>query len=392
MLAVFILSFAISLGLGYVILRSAHLHARFSGDIASRGSHKVHATPVPRIGGVSIFVGWLVSLAVCGYVNKLPFLTVLMWAICLIPAFIAGLVEDLTKHVPPITRLLFSFLTAALAYTLLDAAVDRVDIPQVDYLLAIPAVSFVFTLLAIGGVAHAVNIIDGLNGLASGVCLIALVALAYVAFHVNDRELVLMCGLGVGAILGFRVWNYPSGRLFCGDGGAYFIGAYVAILSILLVKRHSEISAWFPLLLVLYPVWETLFSAYRRRVLRGLPASTADKLHLHTLFYRRVKHRFDGGKPGPHTRRNSDASVFMMMFAVGSAVPATLWWSQGSYLAAAVFAYIIVYMSIYRKLVRFDFRGRPGQRKLGVRYFVRRVAALGRAQSRRTVRPSSKTP
>ena len=392
MLALFILSFATSFGLGYVILRSVHLHARFSGDIASRGSHKVHATAVPRIGGVSIFVGWLVSLVVCGYVNKLPFQTVAMWSICLLPAFLAGLVEDLTKRVLPITRLLFSFLTAALAYTFLDAAVDRVDIPPIDYLLAIPVVSFGFTLLAIGGVAHAVNIIDGLNGLASGVCLIALVALAYVAFNVNDRELVLMCGLGAAAILGFRVWNYPSGRLFCGDGGAYFIGAYVAILSTVLVKRHSEVSAWFPLLLVLYPVWETVFSAYRRRVLRGLPASTADKLHMHTLFYKRVKHGLDGGKPGLHTRRNSDASVSMMMFAVGSAVPATLWWSDGAYLSAAVLGYIIVYLSIYRKLVRFGFRGKARQDKVGVRHFMRRVAAIGRGQSRRTVRPSGKTP
>ena len=392
MLGLFILSFAVALGVGYSILRFRNLHSGFSGDIALRGSHKIHGLSVPRIGGLSIFVGWAASLVFSSYAGQLSSLSALTWAVCLLPAFAAGLAEDVTKRVPPVTRLLFSFLTAALAYTFLNASVDRVDVPQIDYLLAIPALSFIFTLVAIGGVAHAVNIIDGLNGLSSGVCLIALFALGYVAFNVDDMYVVLMCGLGAAAILGFRVWNYPSGQLFCGDGGAYFIGAYVAVVSTLLVKRHSEISAWFPVILVLYPVWETLFSAYRRRVLRGLPASMADKLHMHTLFYKRAKQRIDADKPGLRSRRNSDASVWMMLFAVGSAVPAVLWWSQGPYLLAALFAYISVYLAIYRRLVRFGFRAQPGGRKVSVRYIVGRVAMLGRVGSRRSVRQGTKTP
>jgi hypothetical protein len=145
-------------------------------------------------------------------------------------------------------------------------------------------------------------------------------------------------------------------------------------------------------ILVLYPVWETLFSAYRRRVLRGLPASMADKLHMHTLFYKRARQRTDASTPGLRSRRNSDASVWMMLFAVGSAVPAVLWWSQGPYLLAALFAYISVYLAIYRRLVRFGFRAQPGGRKVSVRYIVGRVATLGRIGSRRSVRQGTKTP
>jgi len=392
LLGLFILSFAVALGVGYVILRFRGLHARFSGDVALRGSHKIHALAVPRIGGFSIFIGWLAGLAFSSYAGELSVVSALSWAACLLPAFAAGLAEDVTKRVPPVTRLLFSFLTAALAYTFLHASVDRVDLPQIDFLLSVPALSFIFTLVAIGGVAHAVNIIDGLNGLSSGVCLIALFAVGYVAFNVGDSYLVLMCGLGAAAILGFRVWNYPSGQLFCGDGGAYFVGAYVAVISTLLVKRHPEISAWFPVILVLYPIWETLFSAYRRRVLRGLPASMADKLHMHTLFYKRARQRIDNSKAAIRSRRNSDASVWMMMFAVGSAVPAVLWWSHTSYLLAALFAYISVYLAIYRRLVRFGFRAQPRGRKVSVRYIVGRVAALGRIGSRRSMRQGPKLP
>jgi UDP-N-acetylmuramyl pentapeptide phosphotransferase/UDP-N-acetylglucosamine-1-phosphate transferase len=311
---------------------------------------------------------------------------------CLLPAFLGGLAEDFTKRVPPVSRLLASFISAGLAFFLLGAAITRVGIPGTDAALAVPIIAFLFTCFAIGGVAHAINIIDGLNGLASGVCLIALLALAYVAFQVGDGELFLMCGLGAGAILGFRVWNYPSGRIFCGDGGAYFLGAYTAIISAILVHRHPQVSAWFPVLLVLYPVWETLFSAYRRRVLRGRPASRADKLHMHTLVYKRVKHHVQPGEGPKRSRRNSDASVAMVLFAGGSAVPAVLWWNETGYLIGAALAYVTLYVVIYRRLVRFGSATRKHAGRVAVGYVTRRVVAFHRAAaSRRTIKQAAKT-
>lgn len=387
LLQLFLLSFAVSLAVGYLILRSEHLHGRFTGDVASRRSHKIHVSAVTRIGGLSIFTGWLVGLLASNYDQRLPLTTILIWIACLAPAFIGGFIEDLTKRVPPSTRLVAAFISAGMAFVFLDAGVSRVDIYGIDQLLAISAISFAFTLVAVGGVAHAINIIDGLNGLASGVCLIALIALGYVAFQVSDWDIVLMCVLGAGALLGFRVWNYPSGRIFCGDGGAYFLGAYVAILSALLVHRHPTVSAWFPLLLVLYPVWETLFSVYRRRVLRGRPASTADKLHMHTLFYKRVK---PPGASRTRRTRNSDASVAMILFSAGSAIPAVLWWSDGLYLLASAFAYIMIYLAMYRRLVRFGARNKTHSGKMS--YVARGVSALQRtAASRRALRNPDKT-
>lgn len=381
MLRFFLLSFVVSLGVVYLTLCFEPLHQRFTGDVASAGSHKVHRRAVSRIGGLSIFVGWLFALVASGVAGMLPLHSVAVWLLCLAPAFAGGFTEDLTKRVPPFVRLLACFLSAALAYSYLSASVSRIDIPIVDTLLTIQVVAFLFTCFAVAGVAHAINIIDGLNGLASGVCLIALLALGYVAFQVGDTEILLLCGLGAGAVLGFRVWNYPSGRIFCGDGGAYFLGAFVAILSVLLVHRHAQVSAWFPLLLVLYPVWETLFSAYRRRILRGRPVSTADKLHMHTLFYKRVKQPMDGGKA--RTRRNSDASVSMLLFACGSALPAVLWWEDGAFLITSAFAYVLVYLMIYRRLVRF------GTSRMGAGYVMRRVAVLHRSASRRRTLPEA---
>jgi UDP-GlcNAc:undecaprenyl-phosphate GlcNAc-1-phosphate transferase len=391
LLRLFLLSFAVALALGYVILRYEHLHRRFTGDIASRGSHKVHTNSVSRVGGLSIFLGWLAGLVASAYFSsRASAPNAVLWTVCLLPAFVAGLTEDFTKRVSPIARLVAAFLSAGLAYVALGAAVSRVDIYGVDVLLGFSAVSFLFTLLAVGGVAHAINIIDGLNGLASGVCFVALIAIAYVAYQLADWELVLLSGLGTGAILGFRVWNYPSGRLFCGDGGAYFLGAYVGILSALLVHRHREVSAWFPFLVVLYPVWETLFSAYRRRVLRGRPASSADKLHMHTLFYKRVKHATRTGIA--RNRRNSDASVSMLLFAGGSTFPAVLWWSNGPLLLTAAFAYIAIYLATYRRLVRFGSQRKRRWATTGLDgYIARRLTVFRRSsESRRIVEQANK--
>lgn len=387
MIRLFLLAFGVSLLACYLTLRFEHLHRRFTGDVAAAGSHKVHRRPVSRIGGLSVFLGWLAGVIAAAQTDRLDPLTAGAWLFCLSPAFIGGFVEDLTKHVRPLVRLGACFISAGLAYTLLGASVSRIDVIGIDSLLLIPAVAFAFTCIAVGGVAHATNIIDGLNGLASGVCLVALLALGYVAFQVTDWDIVLLSGIGVGAVLGFRIWNYPSGRIFCGDGGAYFLGAYVAILSALLVNRHASVSAWFPLLLVLYPVWETLFSAYRRRVLRGRPASVADKLHMHTLFYKRIKQPEEGGKA--RSRRNSDASVSMSLFACGGAVPAVLWWDDGRYLLAAAFAYVIVYLVIYRRLVRFKAGSRPfGAATAG--YVMRYLATLPRGGSAKRIRESNK--
>ena len=102
--------------------------------------------------------------------------------------------------------------------------------------------------------------------------------------------------------------NYPRGRIFLGDGGAYLVGLVLAVLSVLLVHRNSGVSPWFPLVLLAYPIWETLFSMYRRKA-RGHSTGRADALHLHSLVYRRVvRWRGFAGKPSDYVTRNSIAS------------------------------------------------------------------------------------
>ncbi len=90
------------------------------------------------------------------------------------------------------------------------------------------------------------------------------------------------------SIFGFFIWNWPYGKIFLGDAGAYFIGFMIGMLSVLLVVRNHEVSAWFPLVLVIYPVMETLFSIYRRYIVHKISPGQPDRLHLHSLVYSRI--------------------------------------------------------------------------------------------------------
>lgn len=360
MLRLMVVAFIVSAIVGFFSIRWAHWHAHITADCQEDGSHKIHKAMVPRIGGVGIFFGWLAALAVAVAVDALPGPRALAWLAAVSVVFAAGLTEDLTKKVRPRDRLLAALFSALLGSLLLDATLTRFDNPLLDLLFVHPLSALVVTVVAVAGVAHAVNVIDGLNGLAGSICLMALAALGYVAVQVNDREILLLAMLGVGALLGFFIWNYPSGQIFSGDGGAYFLGIYIAMLSVLLVGRHDQVSAWFPLMLVAYPVWETLFSAYRRRI-HGQSSVTADRLHLHTLLYKRLPRWISPNKEvggGRNLRRNSDASGLLMMLAGANVIPAVLFWHSTPILLVCAGLFICTYLALYRGLVRFKFKRR----------------------------------
>lgn len=375
LLRLFVLSFVFALVAAFLLLRGQIFDSRLSRDPAMPGTHKIHEEAVPRIGGISIFLGWLAGLIAARYAGHLDWFTALAWAGCLLPVFVAGLAEDFTKRVGVITRFVMSLVSAAIAYFVLGVAATRIDIPGSDIVLAIPLISFVFTVLAIGGLAHAINIIDGLHGLALTVAIMAFVAMGYVSFTVGDRQLLLLSGLGAASALGLRMWNYPSGQIFCGDGGAYFLGCNLAILAGLLVRRHDEVSAWFPVLTLLYPIWETLFSAYRRKVIAGVPVSTPDQLHLHTLTYANMVRGNEGPHAGARSRRNSDASHMMILLALMNVVPAVLWWNETWLLVASAMCFIVVYLVVYRRAATqaAAHELRPG----GMRIRIRARSGLG---------------
>ena len=313
---------------------------------------KLHKVAIPRIGGIAIAAGVLAGAAAA---------TVLIggmegsWVLlaCMVPGFAWGLHEDLSKRGAVFARLALTATTPMLAYVLLDARITQVGVPGLDELLAVHAFSFLFTVFAVTGIAHAINVVDGLNGLA-GVCsLLASIGLAVVAWVVEDEAVFVGALVLAASVAGFLLVNYPHGRLFLGDGGAYFIGLVLAVLSVLLVERNAEVSPWVPLMLLAYPIWETLFSMFRRR-LRGRSAGSADALHLHSLVYRRVvRWAGHGASPAETVARNSLASAALWILPVACWPVAVLLWSETAALQGAAAVFIVLYVALYRAVVRF---------------------------------------
>lgn len=339
-----------------LLVRSAHLHGRHSGDHDFDKPQGIHTVAVPRIGGLAIVLGIVAAAAAVwwevGHAEGRFAFTLLA---CSSVAFLAGFVQDLTEALTPRGRLVATALSAVIAFYWMGAAIHTTDIPGVDWIVSFAVGSLCVTVLVVAGIANAINIIDGLNGLASMCVALMLGALAYVAFQVNDTLLGWLAVAGIGAVLGLFLWNFPRGLIFLGDGGAYFLGFYVSELSILLLARNPlDVSPFFPLLICIYPIFETLFSIYRRWILRSVPPVLPDGIHLHSLIYRRVMRWVVGGQSARElTRRNSMSSPYLWLLCMFSIAPAVMFWDSTPVLAVCLVVFVASYLVLYWRIVRF---------------------------------------
>ncbi|RYF71320.1 MAG: glycosyl transferase, partial [Comamonadaceae bacterium] len=274
--------------------------------------------------------------------------------LCLAPAVLAGITEDVTQRVPVRVRLALTIGSALLLCWLLGLGVARTGIDVVDRaLLMVPYAALLFAALAIGGLPHAFNIIDGYNGLAGTVAVLVCLAVSHVALQNGDRQLAAMVICLVGATVGFLLWNYPRGKIFAGDGGAYVWGMVVALACVTLVQRHRAVSPWFPMLLLIYPVWETIFSIYRK-LARGQSPGMADALHFHQLIFRRiVRVAIADDEARQLLSRNNRTSPYLWMFAALTIVPAVLFWNNTPVLMAFCALFAATYVVAYLMIVRF---------------------------------------
>ena len=341
----------------YLVLQYDHLHAHVSHDHDLNGIQKIHAHPVPRIGGLALLFGLLMALCTLAVTSTGHRFSVdLLWLlVAALPVFITGLWEDLTKRVSVLQRLLASFISAELAIVLCQALIPNIGLPWLDgYLIGGP-VLLLLTIIGSGGVTHSYNLIDGMNGLLAGFTLILLAALLSVAVLVGDGVILAMGGCLFGATLGFLVWNWPRGLLFLGDGGAYLLGFLSATLLILLVARHPQVSPWLPLVLVGYPVMETLFSAYRRIYFNGQRHDAPDNQHLHQLVYQWIC-RERQPHHGAHISSNSLTALPILAGVVFVTVFAVYWYDNTQALVAVFLGGVIFYMVLYRSLYFVVFR------------------------------------
>lgn len=349
----FLVSFVSSALLTLLVIKHSKLHGPALDNNFS-GVQKVHLHDVARIGGLPIFLAVAISAGISVWRQPSLGYWLLALLVCSSIAFAGGIVEDYTGKVRPSRRLVLTMIAALFGYLVLDAKIARLDMPFMSWTLLSPWIVLPLTVLAVAGIVNAVNIIDGFNGLASVVTIFMLVSLAYVAMQVGDMFIVVAALTVAGATAGFLIWNYPVGLIFLGDGGAYFIGFMLGELALLLVMRNPSVSTWYAALLLIYPAFETLFSAYRRMFVRGKSPAMPDGIHLHSLIFRRIVQWTVGRKEARALmKRNARTSPYLWLFSLTAVIPATVFWRNTSALIFFCLLFIISYVWLYARIVRF---------------------------------------
>ena len=310
------------------------------------GVQKFHTAPTPRIGGVPILLGLVVAWAKAPQDVK-ELLTPILFAG--MPAFIFGVLEDITKRVGVMQRLLATMASGLLAWWITDYSLTRVDIWGVDWLLGFTLVSALFTAFAVGGVANSINIIDGFNGLASTATTLAFIGYSLMAWQVGDQQLATVALLLAACVWGFFWVNWPLGKIFLGDGGSYFIGFALAWVAVMMIERNPGVSAFAALLVCVHPVTEVLFSIYRRKIKRLNPGQP-DRLHFHSLVKQRYVRRW---LPCTSTRiRNSITGLLVGGMTLTAIVLANAFMHSVWQSALAFVGLSLAYVAIYARMVR----------------------------------------
>lgn len=337
--------FFLTLIAGVIILATAKYHGSWTQDV-SEGVQKFHVTPTPRVGGLAVFLGVTVGFFVqADGTMRQDFLAVFL---CAALPFANGVREDIWKVGSVLERLLSIALASLAVIVLTGVSIHRVDVPFLDQLLTWPFVALIFTVFAVTGVTNAINIIDGFNGLASGVSLYILLFLAVVSLDVGDADLAELSFILATALLAFMLLNFPFGKIFLGDSGAYFIGFCLAWLALMLPYRNPSVSPWAPLVIAAYPVTEVIYSMYRR--LRARVASTQpDNEHLHSLIKTRLIRRFCFRLPT--WLRNSMVSPLVWLSSIVMGLIGVIYQSDTQALMIFYALFVLVYVLTHEILV-----------------------------------------
>ncbi|MXU65137.1 MraY family glycosyltransferase [Oceanomicrobium pacificus] len=341
------LGFFLSAALAVLLVVTARFHLSATSD-PTVGAQKLHTVPTPRIGGLGLCLALWAGAAL---LSPDIFPVELVFLACAMPVFLLGLAEDLTGALPVAFRFAATICAGVLFSMVTGFAVTSVGLPGVDAVLATTLGAALFTAFAMAGIVNAVNIIDGCNGLASGTMILMSLSVALVAWRVGDMPLAGTAMLLASVLLGFLIVNFPFGRLFLGDGGAYLAGFLVGAMCVALPARNADLSPWLSLLILAYPVTETLLSALRRMLVRGGRPGQPDRRHMHSLVYRRfgrrVGEQLQDGRLGNAAAGGLMWVWPMLTFLWAALGPLTTAWAVSG-LALFAAAYLIAYFRIIR--------------------------------------------
>lgn len=264
-----------------VVTKRAHIGYTAKGH-AGLEIQSSHLLPTPRIGGIALAAGLFLALQLTENETNILLMCTMVSAI---PVFLAGLTEDIGIGASPRKRLLAAMVSSLFMILLTGYSINSGVAPGLDYLLSFAPVAGLFTIFATGAVCHAFNLIDGMNGLAILISILATAAIGAIAVGAGDLPIAMMAAAIGASALGVLLLNYPFGKLFLGDAGAYSLGFFIAWTGVLLMARNPDVSRWSVLLAVFWPFIDTT-AAVARRIVKKVPIGAPDKMHFHHVIKR----------------------------------------------------------------------------------------------------------
>lgn len=244
------------------------------GATDSPNQRKVHQKIMPRLGGLAIYISFIAGMLITQ--PDAPYNTAILLGSFII--IVTGVLDDMYELSAKI-KLLGQLGAAAIVVVMGGVQVSYINLPfggQLEFgMLSIP-----ITIFWIVGITNAINLIDGLDGLAAGVSSIALITISGMAIIMGDMYTVTVGTIVLASTLGFLIYNFHPAKIFMGDTGALFLGYMIAVLSLLGFKNVTFISLIVPIIILGVPISDTFF-AIIRRIVHKKPLSAPDKSHLH---------------------------------------------------------------------------------------------------------------
>jgi UDP-N-acetylmuramyl pentapeptide phosphotransferase/UDP-N-acetylglucosamine-1-phosphate transferase len=341
-----------ALAIGLVLLGAEDRIRRFTRPrMDHRARQASHCGDPLRLGGVAVLGGMAVGLIWESLSSSGSFLPA--WALSALPSAVpvvaAGLAEDLGYRVSPARRFAAAILAAGLAVALLGIWVPRGDLPGIDALMAWPVVAILITVVFSGVFCHAVNLIDGLNGLALTVSLAAAVGIAAIALK-SGQPAIADAALALAAAgAGLFVLNWPVARLFLGDAGAYGIGHLLVWMAVATVWGSQEVAVPALLLALFWPIADVLHTVIRR-ALAGQRIFSPDRLHLHQLIRRTLEVGFFGYR---RVERSNPLTTLILAPMILAPVLTGIWlWDRPGAAWLALVGYLGLFAATYAAVSR----------------------------------------
>ena len=250
--------------------------ANHVGAIDIPNERKVHKVPIPRLGGLAIFISFLFGYILYGEITT-QMISILIGSFII---FLVGVFDDI-KPIRAKYKFIVQLIAASVVVIYGQVFFNEITFLGIELKLSI-VTSYIFSILFIVAISNAINLIDGLDGLSSGVSsiyFITIIAICMLLGKLTGLDMILSL-IMLGATLGFLVYNFPPAKIFMGDSGSLFLGFMISIIALMSFKVATFTSLIIPIVTLSIPIFDTVLAIFRR-LLKGESIGTPDKEHFH---------------------------------------------------------------------------------------------------------------